>query len=93
MLWRLRSSVWGSVVRVTWHPVDREVAEKDKGSARAEVLIILGVEGLAPCRHPPTLSNRRIKGRFLLRGLFRLTIANLVEWKTTEFNLEEGLLF
>ncbi len=39
-------------MRVTWHPVDREVAEKEKGSARAEVLIILGVEGLAPCRHP-----------------------------------------
>lgn len=37
---------------MTWHPFDREVAEKDKGSARAEVLIILGVEGLAPCRHP-----------------------------------------
>jgi len=40
-------------VRVTWHPVDREVAEKEK-SARAEVLIILGVEGLALCRHPAT---------------------------------------
>jgi len=38
-------------VRVTWHPVDREVAENHKGSAQAEVLIILGVEGLAPCRH------------------------------------------
>ena len=42
-------------MRVTWHPVDREVAEKGKGSARAEVLIILGVEGLALCRHPATL--------------------------------------
>jgi len=34
-------------------PIDREVAEKEKGSALAEVLIILGVEGLALCRHPP----------------------------------------
>jgi hypothetical protein len=58
---------WGSVVRVTWHPVDREVAEKEKGSARAAVLIILGVEGLAPCRHLATLLNRRIKGRLFLR--------------------------
>ena len=33
-------------------PIDREVAEKEKGSALAEVLIILGVEGLAPCQHP-----------------------------------------
>jgi len=34
-------------------PIDREVAEKENGSALAEVLIILGVEGLALCRHPP----------------------------------------
>jgi hypothetical protein len=64
-------------------PIDRDVAENEKGSARAEVLIFLGVEGLAPCRHPP-FSQRRIKGRLFLRGLLRLTIANVVEWKTTE---------
>jgi len=36
-------------------PIDREVADKEKGSALAEVLIILGVEGLALCRHPQSL--------------------------------------
>jgi len=71
-------------------PIDREVAEKEKGSALAEVLIILGVEGLALCRHPPSLLNRRIKGRLFLRGLLRLTIANVVEWKTTELRISSG---
>ena len=55
-------------MRVTWHPVDREVAETEKGSAQAEVLIILGVEGLAPCRHSTILS-RQIKGRLFSREL------------------------
>jgi hypothetical protein len=68
-------------------PIDREVAETEKGSALAEVLIILGVEGLALCRHPPVSQTRRIKGRLYLRGLLRLTIANVVEWKTTELRI------
>ena len=53
------------------------------------MLIFLGVEGLAPCRHPP-FSQRRIKGRLFLRGLLRLTIANVVEWKTTELRITSG---
>ncbi|PYL05280.1 MAG: hypothetical protein DME32_00175 [Verrucomicrobia bacterium] len=58
-------------MRVTWHPVDREVAEMEKkGSARAEVLIILGVERLAPCRHPVVLLNRPIKEVVLPRISF-----------------------
>ena len=56
---------------MTWHPVDREVAEMEKkGSARAEVLIILGVERLAPCRHPVVLLNRPIKEVVLPRISF-----------------------
>ena len=47
---------------MTWHPVDREVAETEKGSAQAEVLIILGVEGLAPCRHPGDFFMQANKG-------------------------------
>ena len=54
-VWPLRPSSWGSVVAGDVAPLDREVAETKKGSAQAEVLIILGVEGLAPCRHPAIL--------------------------------------
>jgi hypothetical protein len=43
-------------------PIDRDVAENEKGSARAEVLIFLGVEGLAPCRHPPIPLKGELKG-------------------------------
>ena len=71
-------------------PIDREVAEKEKGSALAEVLIILGVEGLALCRHPPVSQTGELKGRLLLRGLLRLTVANVVEWKTTELRITSG---
>ena len=43
-------------------PIDRDVAENEKGSALAEVLIILGVEGLALCRHPPVSQTGELKG-------------------------------
>ncbi len=43
-------------------PIDRDVAEKENGSARAEVLIFLGVEGLAPCRHPPFSQTSELNG-------------------------------
>ena len=65
-------------------PIDRDVAEKENGSARAEVLIFLGVEGLAPCRHPPFSQTSELKGGCSSEDLLRLTIANVVEWKTTE---------
>ena len=71
-------------------PIDREVAEKEKGSALAEVLIILGGGGISTLPASPSLSNRRIKGRLLLRGLLRLTVANVVEWKTTELRITSG---
>ena len=45
-------------------PIDRDVAEKENGSARAEVLIFLGVEGLAPCRHPHSLKGELKGGCF-----------------------------
>ena len=53
---------------MTWHPLDREVAETEKGSAQAEVLIILGVEGLAPCRHS-AIPTRQINRAAFSRGL------------------------
>lgn len=61
-------------------PLDREVAETEKGSAQAEVLIILGVEGLAPCRHPAILSPQ-IKRRLFSR---ELPDCSVVEREKTE---------
>jgi hypothetical protein len=53
-------------LRVTWHPSTVRWRRQRRDPPQAEVLIILGVEGLAPCRHPAILS---IKGRLFSREL------------------------